>query len=115
MDYLFTNAQYGSQGVNLTGGGNGLGGGSGYYTPIVDNEQGQATGVRAEYYGVYLFSQAARGTLLQDGAGLGDTSRTGIAIEHRGAIDFLTSHGERSMATGHANRSGGCASDRIAG
>ncbi len=64
MDYLFTNAQYGSQGVNLTGGGNGLGGGSGYYTPIVDNEQGQATGVRPEYYGVYLFSQAARGSLL---------------------------------------------------
>jgi len=58
INFLFTNAWAGSAGVNFHGGGSGPG-----YTPIADNGS-SATGVRPEYYGIYLFSQAARGQLI---------------------------------------------------
>jgi hypothetical protein len=58
INYLFTNAWAGSAGVNFHGGGNGPG-----YTPIGDNGSA-AVSVRPEYYGIYLFSQAAAGQLI---------------------------------------------------
>ena len=57
IDFLFKSALDGSNGVNLHGGGDA------FYTPIVDNGK-VATGVRPEYYGMYLFSSTAQGTLL---------------------------------------------------
>jgi hypothetical protein len=58
VDFLFTNALYGSTGVNFHGGGNSTG-----YTPIADAND-QVVEVRPEYYGMYLFSRAAKGQLL---------------------------------------------------
>jgi hypothetical protein len=81
LDFLFTNAQHGSSGVSLFGGGFADG-----YTPIADDKQGQVcdTGtagtchlsadkdaglaadpaVRPDYYGMFLFTQAGQGTVL---------------------------------------------------
>ena len=58
INFLFTNAWAGSAGVNFHGGGNGSG-----YTPIGDDGTA-AVSVRPEYYGLYLFSQAADGQLV---------------------------------------------------
>lgn len=58
IDFLFTAAQYGATGVNLHGGGAFPG-----YTPIAD-KGGRVVQIRPEYYGMLLFSLAARGSLL---------------------------------------------------
>jgi len=58
INFLFTNAWAGSIGVNFHGGGDGPG-----YTPIADNGVA-ALEARPEYYGIYLFSQAANGQLV---------------------------------------------------
>jgi hypothetical protein len=57
IDFLFQNAQHGSAGVNLHGGGNGPG-----YTPIADSS-GSVVGARPEFYGVLLFALAGQGPL----------------------------------------------------
>ena len=57
IDYLFMLAQNGATGANFHGGGDGTG-----YTPIADNN-GVIVEARPEYYGILLFTQAARGTL----------------------------------------------------
>jgi hypothetical protein len=57
LDFLFQNAQHGSAGVNLHGGGNGPG-----YTPIADSN-GAVVGARPEFYGALLFALAGQGTL----------------------------------------------------
>jgi hypothetical protein len=59
IDFLFTNAANGSSGVNFHGGGQGSG-----YTPIADDGT-HVVEVRPEYYGIYLFSMAANGGLLE--------------------------------------------------
>lgn len=58
INFLFTNAWAGSAGVNFHGGGDGTG-----YTPIADNGTA-AVQARPEYYGIYLFAQAAKGKLV---------------------------------------------------
>ena len=58
IDFLFTNAQNGSTGVNFHGGGDSTG-----YTPIADSGDA-VVDVRPEYYGISLFTLAAHGTLL---------------------------------------------------
>jgi hypothetical protein len=58
INFLFTNAWQNSAGVNFHGGGDGTG-----YTPIADNGVA-AVEARPEYYGIYLFSQAAHGNLI---------------------------------------------------
>ncbi len=73
LDFLFINAQNGSSGVNMHGGG------TGPYTPITDNGT-IATGPRPEYYGLYLFSLAADGQLLST-----QTDQSGAA-----AINFTS-------------------------
>jgi hypothetical protein len=57
INFLFENAWAGSSGVNFHGGW------SGSYSPIFDNGHA-AIGVEPEYYGIYLFSQAANGRLI---------------------------------------------------
>ncbi|HWL88496.1 MAG TPA: glycosyl hydrolase family 79 C-terminal domain-containing protein [Polyangiaceae bacterium] len=57
LDFLFTNARYGSSGVNFHGGGNGNG-----YTPIGDADGGVVS-ARPEFYGMLLFSRAGAGTM----------------------------------------------------
>ncbi len=58
INFLFTNGWQNSAGVNFHGGGDGTG-----YTPIADNGVA-AVEARPEYYGIYLFSQAAKGNLI---------------------------------------------------
>jgi hypothetical protein len=58
LDYMFTCALNNCAGVNLHGGNDGPG-----YTPIADIH-GVVQDVRAEFYGITLFSQAANGTTL---------------------------------------------------
>jgi hypothetical protein len=57
INFLFENAWTGSSGVNFHSGW------TQSYTPIADNEYA-AVEVRPEYYGIYLFSQAANGKLI---------------------------------------------------
>ena len=73
LDFLFINAQNGSSGVNMHGGG------TGPYTPITDNGT-IATGPRPEFYGLYLFSLMENGQLLNT-----TTNQTGSA-----SINFTT-------------------------
>jgi hypothetical protein len=58
IDFLFTNAEYGSTGANFHGGGNGTG-----YTPIAD-QNGGVVGARPIFYGMLLFSKIGQGTML---------------------------------------------------
>jgi hypothetical protein len=57
IDFLFRCASAGASGVNLHGGGDGPG-----YTPIADNGA-SVQDVRPAYYGMLLFSMAARGSM----------------------------------------------------
>lgn len=60
INYLFTLAQYGCQGANFHTGGTAT------YSPIkFQMQSGTVMAIDPEYYGVYLFRQAAQGTLLQ--------------------------------------------------
>jgi len=58
IDFLFANAINGVAGVNFHTGGKGPG-----YTPIADDGM-NVVDVRPEFYGIYLFAMAAKGTLL---------------------------------------------------
>jgi hypothetical protein len=59
IDFLFTNAQFGSTGVNFHGGGNSTG-----YTPIAD-ANGDVVGARPIFYGMLLFAEAGQGAMLE--------------------------------------------------
>jgi hypothetical protein len=63
LDFLFTNAQYGSTGVNFEGGGNGTG-----YTPIADSN-GVIQEARPLYYAMLLFSLAGTGPMVETQVG----------------------------------------------
>jgi hypothetical protein len=58
IDFLFTNALYGSAGGNFHGGGNGPG-----YTPIAD-ANGVVVGARPIFYGLLFFTRVGAGTLV---------------------------------------------------
>jgi hypothetical protein len=59
LDYLFTLARCGASGANFHGGGSGPG-----YTPIANSSStGSVVQVRPEYYGISLFTLAAKGNL----------------------------------------------------
>jgi hypothetical protein len=66
IDFMFQNAAWSrSRGVNFHGGGTGGTPGDGpTYTPIANTAAGAVDGVRPVYYGIYLFSLAARGDLM---------------------------------------------------
>jgi hypothetical protein len=74
INFLFTNAWAGSSGVNFHGGGDGPG-----YTPIADNGSA-AVEARPEYYGLYLFSQAATGNLITTTLAPASTSLYAYAV-----------------------------------
>ncbi len=59
IDFLFTNAEYGSTGANFHGGGNGTG-----YTPIAD-QNGDVVSARPIFYGLLLFAKIGQGTMLR--------------------------------------------------
>jgi hypothetical protein len=59
IDFLFQNAEHGSAGVNLHGGGNGPG-----YTPIADSN-GAVVSARPEFYGTLLFALAGQGPIFK--------------------------------------------------
>jgi hypothetical protein len=59
IDFLFTNAENGSTGVNFHGGGDAAG-----YTPIAD-AQGNVVGARPIFYGMLLFARAGQGSVLK--------------------------------------------------
>ena len=59
IDFLFTNAEHGSTGVNFHGGGDAAG-----YTPIAD-AQGKVVGARPIFYGMLLFAKAGQGLVLE--------------------------------------------------
>jgi hypothetical protein len=66
IDFLFTNAQYGSSGVNFHGGGDGPS-----YTPIAD-DNGVVVEARPVFYGMLLFSLSGTGPMAS-------TNLTGVA------------------------------------
>jgi hypothetical protein len=74
IDFLFSAALGGSTGVNMHGGGNGLG-----YTPIAD-DSGGVIEARPEYYGLLLFTLAGPGTLLETQLSAGTVNATAYAV-----------------------------------
>ena len=82
IDFLFTNARYGSTGVNFHGGGNSTG-----YTAIADDRR-DVQELRPEFYGIFAFSRAARGRLLASTLDAGDVNLSAYAV---GARDGSTS------------------------
>lgn len=58
LDFMFTCALNGCQGINFHGGGNGTG-----YTPIADNGK-QVVQARPEFYGLKMFSLAGQGRVI---------------------------------------------------
>jgi hypothetical protein len=60
VEYCFTLAQNGVVGANFHGGGD-----IPAYTPIADDYSGNIVGVRAEYYGMLLFSMMGPGNVLE--------------------------------------------------
>jgi hypothetical protein len=83
INFLFTNAWAGSAGVNFHGGGDGPG-----YTPISDNGEA-AVSVRPEYYGIYLFSQAASGQLIATTSTATSGSLYAYAVAANGATNVI--------------------------
>ncbi len=65
LDFMFINALNGSQGVNFHAGGRGPG-----YTPIADDGT-NVVQVRPEYYGIKMFSLAAKGAAIPATVSLG--------------------------------------------
>jgi len=94
VDFLFANVQHGSTGINLHGGG-------AYYSPIMD-ANGNATSVRPEFYGAYLFYDAVKGKhLLQttNSSAIPSTLSTYAAIAGSGPTSIFLNNKDatRSM------------------
>lgn len=83
INFLFNNAWAGATGVNFHGGGNSPG-----YTPIADNGSA-VVAVRPEYYGIYLFSQAANGALLATTTTPATSSLYAYAVAATGATEVM--------------------------
>ena len=77
IDFLFTCAASGASGVNFHAGGHGPG-----YTPIADDGE-NVREVRPEYYGMLLFSLAARGRLTKVEVRGGNPSLSAWAVSGR--------------------------------
>jgi uncharacterized protein (TIGR03437 family) len=75
IDHLFACALNGAQGINLHGGGNGLG-----YTPIADSN-GTVVAARPEFYGVTLFTLAGQGMLLKTAISAGGLNASAYTIQ----------------------------------
>ena len=77
IDFLFECARGGAEGVNFHGGGESSG-----YTPIADDGR-TVQAVRPEYYGIYLFSMAARGRMLTVNVSTGGNAVSAWAVAAR--------------------------------
>jgi hypothetical protein len=93
INFLFTNALAGSAGVNFHGGGDGPG-----YTPIADNGSA-AVEARPEYYGLYLFSQAASGQLVTTTLAPASTSLYAYAVTDASGINVVLVNTSATAAT----------------
>lgn len=86
IDFLFDCALGGAVGVNMMGGGNGVGAA---YTPIADNN-GTVADVRPEYYGILFFSLAGQGTLYTTQLTAGGLNVTAYAVHtSSGGLNIL--------------------------
>jgi hypothetical protein len=83
LEYCFTLAEYGASGVNFHGGGRGAG-----YTPIANAPDGKIVEARPEYFGIYLFSQIAHGSLEQTQVS-GPASFFAWAVTDNGSLSVL--------------------------
>jgi hypothetical protein len=78
IDFLFTNARYGSSGVNFHGGGDGMG-----YTPIADLDS-VVVEARPDYYGMLLFTLAGQGPLVETDVATTTLNFTAYAVTPTG-------------------------------
>jgi hypothetical protein len=80
IDFLFQNAENGSSGINLHGGGDGPG-----YTPIADDSNGTVVGARPEFYGTLLFALAGQGPVYKTTVNVsGDLNVSAYAVAAAG-------------------------------
>ncbi len=87
IDYLFDCALGGASGVNFHGGGGGSG-----YTPIADSG-GTVIGPRPEYYGIFFFTLAGQGSLLNTALSAGSLNATAYAVEtSSGGLNLIVSN-----------------------
>ncbi len=96
IDFLFTNAQYGSTGVNFHGGGNGTG-----YTPIAD-QNGDVVGARPIFYGMLLFANIGQGTMLRTGGVAAGINFSAYAVASAGGTTTVVLNNKDPATTVHA-------------
>jgi hypothetical protein len=90
IDFLFTCAVGGAQGVNLHGGGHSDG-----YTPIADSG-GYVHEVRPEYYGLLLFALAGQGSLYATSlAGTAGMNVTAYAVRTSSGMNLVVVNKEK--------------------
>lgn len=81
IDFLFQNAMNGSSGINFHGGG-------ASYSPLND-KNGTITGVQPLYYGMYLFSMAANGTLMNANINSSNVALSAYAVKGVNGSTFV--------------------------
>jgi hypothetical protein len=111
IDFLFTNAQYGSSGANFHGGGDGTG-----YTPIAD-ANGDVVGARPLFYGMLLFTQAGQGSMLKTTGGpaainfssyaVGATGQTSVVLSNKDTTTTVQATVGVAIASASATRLAG--------
>jgi hypothetical protein len=96
IDFLFTNAEYGSSGVNFHGGGNGTG-----YTPIAD-QNGEVVGARPIFYGMLLFAKVGQGTVLATSGVPATINFSAYAVSSAGSTTTVVLNNKDRATTVHA-------------
>jgi len=91
IDFLFQNAMNGSTGVNFHGGGS-------PYSPLLDSN-GTITKVQPVYYGMYVFSMAANGTLMNTSISNSSVSLSTYAVKgSNGSIYVILNNKDKTQA-----------------
>ena len=96
IDFLFTNAQYGSTGANFHGGGDGTG-----YTPIADSNA-NVVGARPLFYGMLLFAKAGQGTMYTTTGSLTSPNFSAYALGSSGRTTSVVLSNKDTATTVHA-------------
>jgi hypothetical protein len=96
IDFLFTNAENGSTGVNFHGGGNGTG-----YTPIADTG-GNVVGARPIFYGMLLFTKAGQGSVVKTTGGPTGLNFSSYAVALAGSPKSIVLSNKDRTTTVHA-------------
>jgi hypothetical protein len=95
IDFLFTNALYGSSGVNFHGGDSTPG-----YTPIAD-ANGAVIEARPDFYGILLFTLAGTGTLYNAKATVANVALSAYAVSAPdGSIAVVLVNKDRTKSVG---------------